>query len=140
VQQTDILRRVILSATLFPVQSPTGLPTWRGGRGTAGWHNKQPNPALMLTRLCQGCKQPCKPSGSSAAYWSLTVSTPAVLRGGDHRTPPGLAFRGHTDNGPPCWSGDVECDQPRSLQEREKGWGGWSSWGKSLLSSATSTV
>ncbi|XP_040001348.1 protein NOXP20 isoform X2 [Xiphias gladius] len=49
----------------------------------------------------------------------------------------------------------IECDQPvslepdteaaeedveRSLQEKEKGWGGWSSWGKSLLSSATSTV
>ncbi|KAM3624458.1 uncharacterized protein V6R79_023750 [Siganus canaliculatus] len=47
----------------------------------------------------------------------------------------------------------VECDQPvnleseaaeedaeASLQEREKGWGGWSSWGKSLLSSATSTM
>lgn len=28
----------------------------------------------------------------------------------------------------------------RSLQEEGKGWGGWSSWGKSLLSSATSTV
>ncbi|KAG8014811.1 Krueppel-like factor 3, partial [Nibea albiflora] len=27
-----------------------------------------------------------------------------------------------------------------SPQEKEKGWGGWSSWGKSLLSSATSTV
>lgn len=27
-----------------------------------------------------------------------------------------------------------------SAQEKEKGWGGWSSWGKSLLSSATSTV
>ncbi|XP_056227282.1 protein NOXP20 [Seriola aureovittata] len=49
----------------------------------------------------------------------------------------------------------VECDQPvslepdteaaeedaeRSLEERDKGWGGWSSWGKSLLTSATSTV
>ncbi|XP_040891493.1 protein NOXP20 isoform X2 [Toxotes jaculatrix] len=49
----------------------------------------------------------------------------------------------------------IECDQPvslepdteateedveKSLQEKEKGWGGWSSWGKSLLSSATSTV
>lgn len=28
----------------------------------------------------------------------------------------------------------------KSLQEKERGWGGWSSWGKSLLSSATSTV
>ena len=27
-----------------------------------------------------------------------------------------------------------------SPQEKEKGWGGWSSWGKSLLSSTTSTV
>nr|XP_020479855.1 protein NOXP20 isoform X2 [Monopterus albus] len=49
----------------------------------------------------------------------------------------------------------IECDQPVSLepdpqgaeedvesshQEKEKGWGGWSSWGKSLLNSATSTV
>ncbi|XP_070683808.1 protein NOXP20 isoform X2 [Pempheris klunzingeri] len=47
----------------------------------------------------------------------------------------------------------IECDQPvslepeaaeedveGSLQEKEKGWGGWSSWGKSLLSSASSTV
>ncbi|XP_074520361.1 protein NOXP20 isoform X2 [Halichoeres trimaculatus] len=49
----------------------------------------------------------------------------------------------------------VDCDQPvslegdaeaaeeteeGSLQDKEKGWGGWSSWGKSLLSSATSSV
>ncbi|KAM7419195.1 hypothetical protein PAMA_016355 [Pampus argenteus] len=49
----------------------------------------------------------------------------------------------------------IECDQPVSLEpdtedaedgversslEKEKSWGGWSSWGKSLLSSATSTV
>ncbi|XP_053193010.1 protein NOXP20 isoform X2 [Scomber japonicus] len=49
----------------------------------------------------------------------------------------------------------IECDQPVSLepdtdaaeedvegtpQEKGKGWGGWSSWGKSLLSSATSSV
>ncbi|XP_077936196.1 protein NOXP20 isoform X2 [Gasterosteus aculeatus] len=49
----------------------------------------------------------------------------------------------------------VVCDQPVSLelepeqaeedaerppQEKEKGWGGWSSWGKSLLSSASSSV
>lgn len=30
--------------------------------------------------------------------------------------------------------------EQKSPQEKEKGWGGWSSWGKSLLSSATSTV
>lgn len=56
---------------------------------------------------------------------------------------------------PPAEGHVIECDQPvslepdteaaeeaaeRSLQEREKGWGGWSLWGKSLLSSATSTV
>ncbi|KAM4584509.1 protein NOXP20 isoform 2-T3 [Odontesthes bonariensis] len=44
----------------------------------------------------------------------------------------------------------IECDQPVSLEpdaqnaeedvEKEKAWGGWSSWGKSLLSSATSSV
>lgn len=45
----------------------------------------------------------------------------------------------------------IECDQPVSLEpdaepahedleEKEKSWGGWSSWGKSLLSSATSTM
>ncbi|XP_029993901.1 protein NOXP20 isoform X2 [Sphaeramia orbicularis] len=49
----------------------------------------------------------------------------------------------------------AECDQPvnlepepeaaeedaeKSIQEKDKGWGGWSSWGKSILSSATSTV
>ncbi|CAK6972232.1 protein NOXP20 isoform X2 [Scomber scombrus] len=49
----------------------------------------------------------------------------------------------------------IECDQPVSLeadteaaeedvegtpQEKGKGWGGWSSWGKSILSSATSSV
>ncbi|XP_054635214.1 protein NOXP20 [Dunckerocampus dactyliophorus] len=43
----------------------------------------------------------------------------------------------------------TECDQPVSLEadaveedevEQEKVWGGWGSWGKSLLSSATSTV
>ncbi|XP_042340880.1 protein NOXP20 isoform X2 [Plectropomus leopardus] len=34
----------------------------------------------------------------------------------------------------------AEEDVERSLQEKEKGWGGWSSWGKSLLSSATSSV
>lgn len=46
----------------------------------------------------------------------------------------------------------AECDQAVSLepdteecleessQETDKGWGGWSSWGKSILSSATSTV
>ncbi|XP_018551263.1 protein NOXP20 [Lates calcarifer] len=66
------------------------------------------------------------------------------------------ASEGHTDQPEPPAEGQViECDQPvslepdaeaaeedveRSLQEREKGWGGWSSWGKSLLSSATSTV
>ncbi|XP_022061760.2 protein NOXP20 isoform X1 [Acanthochromis polyacanthus] len=56
---------------------------------------------------------------------------------------------------PPAEGHVIECDQPvslepdtdaaeedaeKSLQEKEKGWGGWSSWGKSLLSSATSTV
>ncbi|XP_037621304.1 protein NOXP20 isoform X1 [Sebastes umbrosus] len=34
----------------------------------------------------------------------------------------------------------AEEDVESSLQEKEKGWGGWSSWGKSLLSSASSTV
>ncbi|XP_044202767.1 protein NOXP20 isoform X2 [Thunnus albacares] len=34
----------------------------------------------------------------------------------------------------------AEEDVERSAQEKEKGWGGWSSWGKSLLTSATSTV
>ncbi|XP_027138487.1 protein NOXP20 [Larimichthys crocea] len=61
---------------------------------------------------------------------------------------------GPTDQPKPPAEGQViVCDQPvslepepaeedeeRSLQEKEKGWGGWSSWGKSLLSSATSTV
>ncbi|XP_051242167.1 protein NOXP20 isoform X2 [Dicentrarchus labrax] len=61
---------------------------------------------------------------------------------------------GPTDQPEPPSEGQlVECDQPvslepdaveedveRSLQEKEKGWGGWSSWGKSLLSSATSSV
>ncbi|KAM4751186.1 protein NOXP20 isoform 1-T1 [Anableps anableps] len=56
---------------------------------------------------------------------------------------------------PPAEDQVVECDQavslepdPESLEEEEKmsvqqkeqGWGGWSTWGKSLLSSATSTV
>ncbi|XP_027874184.1 protein NOXP20 isoform X2 [Xiphophorus couchianus] len=56
---------------------------------------------------------------------------------------------------PPAGDQVVECDQavslepdPESLEEEEKvsvqqkdqGWGGWSTWGKSLLSSATSTV
>lgn len=47
---------------------------------------------------------------------------------------------------------EVVCDQPVSLepdteeeeqqlpQETDKSWGGWSSWGKSILTSATSTV
>ncbi|KAM9363688.1 protein NOXP20 [Symphorus nematophorus] len=61
---------------------------------------------------------------------------------------------GRTDQPEPPAEGQViECDQPvslepeaaeedaeKSLQEKEKGWGGWSSWGKSLLSSASSTV
>ncbi|PWA30634.1 hypothetical protein CCH79_00009346, partial [Gambusia affinis] len=56
---------------------------------------------------------------------------------------------------PPAGSQVVECDQavslepdPESLegeekvsvQQKDQGWGGWSTWGKSLLSSATSTV
>ncbi|KAA8594851.1 hypothetical protein FQN60_011986 [Etheostoma spectabile] len=57
-----------------------------------------------------------------------------------------------TDQPEPAPEGQVIiCDQPVSLEpneeaaeedveEKEKGWGGWSSWGKSLLSSATSTV
>uniref|UniRef100_A0A671THT6 Family with sequence similarity 114 member A1 n=1 Tax=Sparus aurata TaxID=8175 RepID=A0A671THT6_SPAAU len=61
---------------------------------------------------------------------------------------------GVADQSEPPAEGQVfECDQPvslepeaaeedveKSLQEKEKGWGGWSSWGKSLLSSATSSV
>ncbi|XP_028272461.1 protein NOXP20 isoform X2 [Parambassis ranga] len=63
---------------------------------------------------------------------------------------------GQADQPEPLTEGQViECDQPvslepdaeaeeedvkRSLQEKETGWGGWSSWGKSFLSSATSTV
>nr|XP_046269399.1 protein NOXP20 isoform X2 [Scatophagus argus] len=63
---------------------------------------------------------------------------------------------GQTDQLDPPTEGQlIECDQPvsleadaeaaeedaeKSLQDNEKGWGGWSSWGKSLLSSATSTV
>ncbi|XP_070768524.1 protein NOXP20 [Enoplosus armatus] len=62
------------------------------------------------------------------------------------------ASEGSTDQQEPIVEGQViECDQPVSLEpdaeateedveEKEKGWGGWSSWGKSLLSSATSTV
>ncbi|XP_030590375.1 protein NOXP20 isoform X2 [Archocentrus centrarchus] len=56
---------------------------------------------------------------------------------------------------PPAESQVTACDQPvslepdteaaeedveKALQDKEKGWGAWSSWGKSLLSSATSTV
>lgn len=55
----------------------------------------------------------------------------------------------------PVESQVTECDQPvslepdteaaeedveKSLLEKEKGWGAWSSWGKSLLTTATSTV
>ncbi|XP_049428645.1 protein NOXP20 isoform X1 [Epinephelus fuscoguttatus] len=63
---------------------------------------------------------------------------------------------GPADQPEPAAEGQVViCDQPvslepdpeaaeedveGSLQEKEKGWGGWSSWGKSILSSATSTV
>lgn len=35
---------------------------------------------------------------------------------------------------------DTEEEEQRSPQETDKGWGGWSSWGKSILTSATSTV
>uniref|UniRef100_A0A1A8DE85 Family with sequence similarity 114, member A1 n=1 Tax=Nothobranchius kadleci TaxID=1051664 RepID=A0A1A8DE85_NOTKA len=52
---------------------------------------------------------------------------------------------------PPAENQLTECDQPVSLEPeadgskeemslQQKSWGGWSSWGKSLLSSATSTV
>uniref|UniRef100_A0A3B1JW17 Family with sequence similarity 114 member A1 n=1 Tax=Astyanax mexicanus TaxID=7994 RepID=A0A3B1JW17_ASTMX len=34
----------------------------------------------------------------------------------------------------------LEPDVPAEAEEESKGWGGWSSWGKSLLTSATSTV
>uniref|UniRef100_A0A3P9KAX8 Family with sequence similarity 114 member A1 n=1 Tax=Oryzias latipes TaxID=8090 RepID=A0A3P9KAX8_ORYLA len=34
----------------------------------------------------------------------------------------------------------AEEDEQNSLQQKEKSWGGWSSWGKSLLSTATSSV
>ncbi|KAM8880426.1 protein NOXP20 isoform 2-T4 [Spinachia spinachia] len=63
---------------------------------------------------------------------------------------------GPTDQSQPAAHGQVVvCDQPVSLelepedaeedverppQEKEKGWGGWSSWGKSLLTSASSSV
>ncbi|XP_034397761.1 protein NOXP20 isoform X2 [Cyclopterus lumpus] len=63
---------------------------------------------------------------------------------------------GPRDQPEPAAGGQVIiCDQPVSLepepeaaeedvesspQEKDKGWGGWSSWGKSLLSSASSTV
>uniref|UniRef100_A0A3Q2WA21 Family with sequence similarity 114 member A1 n=1 Tax=Haplochromis burtoni TaxID=8153 RepID=A0A3Q2WA21_HAPBU len=48
----------------------------------------------------------------------------------------------------PAESQVTECDQPVSLEpdteasflDKEKGWGAWSSWGKSLLTTATSTV
>ncbi|XP_059194081.1 protein NOXP20 isoform X2 [Centropristis striata] len=66
------------------------------------------------------------------------------------------ASEGPTDQLEPAAEGQlIVCDQPVSLepdaeaavedvegsvQEKEKGWGGWSSWGKSLLSSATSSV
>uniref|UniRef100_A0A669ENS9 Family with sequence similarity 114 member A1 n=1 Tax=Oreochromis niloticus TaxID=8128 RepID=A0A669ENS9_ORENI len=42
----------------------------------------------------------------------------------------------------PVESQVTECDQPVSLDliYKEKGWGAWSSWGKSLLTTATSTV
>ncbi|XP_070845809.1 protein NOXP20 isoform X2 [Chaetodon trifascialis] len=68
--------------------------------------------------------------------------------------PAAKTSEGPTDQPEPPTEGQlIECDQPvslepeaaeedveKSLQEGEKGWGGWSSWGKSLLSSATSTV
>uniref|UniRef100_A0A8C3AYF8 Family with sequence similarity 114 member A1 n=1 Tax=Cyclopterus lumpus TaxID=8103 RepID=A0A8C3AYF8_CYCLU len=57
---------------------------------------------------------------------------------------------GPRDQPEPAAGGQVIiCDQPVSLEpepeaaeedEKDKGWGGWSSWGKSLLSSASSTV
>ncbi|XP_054460381.1 protein NOXP20 isoform X2 [Anoplopoma fimbria] len=66
------------------------------------------------------------------------------------------ASEGPTDQPEPAAEGQVIiCDQPVSLepepeaaeedvesspQEKDKGWGGWSSWGKSLLSSASSTM
>ncbi|XP_037327670.2 protein NOXP20 isoform X2 [Pungitius pungitius] len=73
-----------------------------------------------------------------------------------HSTPEEAGTK-HTSEGPtdhlePAAQGQVVvCDQPVSLelepedverppQEKEKGWGGWSSWGKSLLSSASFSV
>lgn len=58
----------------------------------------------------------------------------------------------HDQSEPAAEEPRVECDQPVSLepdteedvessfQEKDKGWGGWSSWGKSILSSASSSV
>ncbi|XP_008276641.1 protein NOXP20 isoform X2 [Stegastes partitus] len=74
----------------------------------------------------------------------------------DHATKTDISGESQVDQPePPAESQVIECDQPVSLEpdneateedaesslhEQEKGWGGWSSWGKSLLSSATSTV
>ncbi|XP_029015202.1 protein NOXP20 isoform X2 [Betta splendens] len=82
------------------------------------------------------------PSGKDAGAEDAAAATDASEEATDH---PAAAAEA-----PP-----TECDQAVSLEQdaeaavedgersdagREKGWGGWSSWGKSLLSSATSTV
>ncbi|XP_021173704.2 protein NOXP20 isoform X1 [Fundulus heteroclitus] len=92
---------------------------------------------------------------------SLRAESTDVPHGAGQTAAEDTPAKAETSEGPsepPAEDQVVECDQavslepdPESLekkeeeeemsvQQNEQGWGGWSTWGKSLLSSATSTV
>ncbi|KAF6733456.1 Protein Noxp20 [Oryzias melastigma] len=158
------------SLLLFGPVTVCSLPTWRGGRGAAVWHRTikmsqdSPSEAELHTDssppLVPANPDPCQDVPSVPPGPSAPLEPP--LHPESLKIPHSVEetvtedTTAKTDTPDPAAEGLVaECtqsvslepdaeaaeeDEQKSLQQKEKSWGGWSSWGKSLLSSATSTV
>ncbi|CAJ1052143.1 protein NOXP20 isoform X2 [Xyrichtys novacula] len=99
---------------------------------------------------------PSAPPESLVTPESSVLPQPTEETTSEDTTADANTSEGYTEHPDPAAEGQVvECDQPVSLEgdadaagedettsllEKDKGWGGWSTWGKSLLSSATSSV
>ncbi|KAM9856987.1 LOW QUALITY PROTEIN: protein NOXP20 [Aulostomus maculatus] len=152
-----------LSRCYSSARRVAGLPTWRGGRRAAAG-TKRINMSQAATSDADPLRPPDDPCTDQDVPADVTPSSAPSLppltpesseQSAEETTPEGANVTDASEAlMEPDTEGQVaECDQPvslepdaaeedveRSSQEKDKGWGGWSSWGKSLLSSATSTV
>uniref|UniRef100_A0A8C5IA30 Family with sequence similarity 114 member A1 n=1 Tax=Gouania willdenowi TaxID=441366 RepID=A0A8C5IA30_GOUWI len=113
-------------------------------------YNTDPEPGPDTSAPLPPPSAPLQPPAVSTQDLLAEEDNPLKADQSDHQSDQSL---------PPTEAQEAKCDQPVSLEtepepktepepdapektveEKEKNWGGWSAWGKSLLSSASSTV